>query len=159
MKVRPVSAHDRERLAAILAEDTFVAGEVAVALELIDSAIGSAEAPHADYRVLVAADEADRAIGYVCYGPTPMTQSTWDLYWLCTARAARGRGVGGALVTRMEQELARVGGRRVRLETSVEEAYGAARSFYQRHGFVETGRIADFYKPADDLLILCKRLD
>ncbi len=162
--IRPVQAGDRPAIAAMLEADTFVASEVAVALELVDSALEHAGDARADYRVLVATDAgagagADGvAVGYVCYGPTPMTDSTWDLYWLCTAAAARGRGIGGALVADMERVIAAAGGRRVRVETSVEEAYGAARSFYERHGYLEVGRIPDFYKPGDDLLTLCKQI-
>ena len=158
--IRAVQAGDRPAIAAMLEADTFVASEVAVALELVDSAIEHGGDARADYRVLVAtdADAAGVALGYVCYGPTPMTDSTWDLYWLCTAAAARGRGIGGALVADMERAIAAAGGRRVRVETSVEEAYGAARSFYQRHGYLEVGRIPDFYKPGDDLLTLCKQI-
>ena len=158
--IRAVQAVDRPAIAAMLEADTFVASEVAVALELVDSAIEHGGDARADYRVLVAtdADAGGMAVGYVCYGPTPMTDSTWDLYWLCTAAAARGRGIGGALVADMERVIAAAGGRRVRVETSVEEAYGAARSFYERHGYLEVGRIPDFYKPGDDLLTLCKQI-
>ena len=75
-----------------------------------------------------------------------------------SARAGHRRWAGGALVADMERAIAAAGGRRVRVETSVEEAYGAARSFYQRQGYLEVGRIPDFYKPGDDLLTLCKQI-
>jgi hypothetical protein len=59
----------------------------------------------------------------------------------------------------MEAEILRLGGHRVRIETSQLEAYGSARSLYARLSYLEAGRIPDFYRPGDDLIILCKRLE
>src|SRR5437016_5604566 len=58
-------------------EALFTPAETSVALELVDAALAE---PSGEYRVTVA--ELDgRLAGYVCYGPTPMTESSWDLYW------------------------------------------------------------------------------
>ncbi len=146
---------DRSALEELIARDgLFTPDEVAVALELIDASLA---APGGDYRVLVA-DLADRVAGYVCFGPTPMTEGTWDLYWIATHPAMRGHGVATALVDAMESALRDAGGRLVRVETSHQEAYGSAHRFYQRHGFPEVARLRDFYKPGDDLVIMMKRL-
>jgi ribosomal protein S18 acetylase RimI-like enzyme len=130
--------------------------EVRCALELIDAALAD---PTGDYRVLVA-ELADgvRVAGYVCYGPTPMTEGTFDLYWIATHSAARGRGVGSALIERMEVELRAAGARLVRVETSHQELYGAAHRFYVRHGYPVVARLPDFYKPGDDLVTMLKVL-
>ena len=152
--VRTLQASDRSALAALVREDgLFTAAEVSVALELIDDALAETD----DYRILVA-EVAGRVAGYVCYGPTPMTDGTWDLYWIVTHRHARGRGVARALITRMEHELRDLGARLVRVETSQQESYGAAHAFYERLGYPCAARLPAFYKPGDDLLILLKRL-
>ena len=36
-------------------------------------------------------------LGYACFGPTPMTERTWDLYWIAVAPNAKRAGVGRAL--------------------------------------------------------------
>jgi ribosomal protein S18 acetylase RimI-like enzyme len=128
---------------------------VSVALELIDLAL--TEAGAREYRVLCAESEG-RIVGYVCYGPTPMTDGTWDLYWVVTHPDARGRGVARALVTRMEGELRGYGARLVRVETSKLDGYGAARAFYERLEYPVVARFADFYRLGDDLLVMMKRL-
>ena len=125
--------------------------EVSCALELIDSAL-SDPSRSGDYRVLVAigaGEKDDDVRGYICYGPTPMTQGTYDLYWLATDPAHRGQGIAGRLCQAMEEELRRAGGRLVRVETSTTDGYGAAQRFYSGHGYPEVARIADFYKPVD----------
>lgn len=124
------------------------------ALELIDLA---KTGDHPDYQVLVADKEGELA-GYVCYGPTPMTEGTYDLYWIASDPRFRGQGVGAALVAAMEGELRRRGGRQVRVETSATEDYGPARGFYRAMKYVEEARFRDFYKPGDDLIILRKPL-
>ena len=97
-------------------------------------------------------------IGYVCFGPTPMTRATWDLYWVVVDASARGRGVARALIAAMETDLAARGGGNVRVETSESEGYGAARTLYARLGYPEAARLADFYAPGDALLVYYKRI-
>lgn len=87
-----------------------------------------------------------------------MTDGTYDLYWVATDEAFRGRGAGRALTEAMEAELRGKGGRLVRVETSSTEAYGPTHGFYERTHFAEEARLRDFYRPGDDLVILTKRL-
>jgi ribosomal protein S18 acetylase RimI-like enzyme len=160
MDIRPVAAADRRGLEAVLRSDaTFRADEIAVALELVDAAIGRTD----DYCVLVATLPGQPGLsgdvaGYVCYGPTPMTASTYDLYWIVTHRTARGLGVAGALLAEMERALVRCGATAVRVETSQQESHGAARRLYARHGYPEVARLDDFYAPGDALVLYYKRL-
>jgi ribosomal protein S18 acetylase RimI-like enzyme len=134
----------------------FTKEEVSVALELIDAALAD---PDGEYRVLVAEGDGPWPLaGYVCFGPTPMTEGTWDLYWIVTQPEARGRGVARSLVERMEHELRARGARRVRVETSHLDNYGAAHAFYERLQYPVVARLPDFYRPGDDLLVMMKRL-
>jgi ribosomal protein S18 acetylase RimI-like enzyme len=155
MELRPIAAKDRESLAELLRRiDTFSPAEVSCALELIDLALRSNKS---DYHVLVAT-KADQVVGYVCYGPTPMTEGTFDLYWIASAPEVRGQGVGGALVAAMEGDLRRRKARLIRVETSAMEAYGPTRGFYEAMKYREEARFRDFYKVGEDLIILSKRL-
>lgn len=107
--------------------------------------------------MLVAA-KGDDVVGYICFGPTPMTEGTFDLYWIASAPEVRGQGVGGALVSAMEGELRRRKARLIRVETSAMEAYGPTRGFYEAMKYREEARFRDFYKIGEDLIILSKRL-
>lgn len=127
---------------------------MACALELIDAALTP---NNRDYQVLVAIREA-KPVGYVCYGPTPMTDGCFDLYWIASDPLVRGQGVGAALVSAMEGDLRRRKGRLIRVETSAMEAYGPTRGFYAAMQYKEESRFRDFYKPGEDLIILAKRL-
>jgi ribosomal protein S18 acetylase RimI-like enzyme len=157
MRIRRLTPPDRGDLSRLLAESgTFNEEEIRVALEVIDEAIAD---PGKDYHVLVAESGDGRVLSYVCFGPTPMTESTFDLYWIATHPAARGQGLASRLVRAMEAELTCNHTCTVRIETSQLESYGAARVFYDRAGYAEVGRIRDFYKVGDDLVIFAKRLE
>jgi ribosomal protein S18 acetylase RimI-like enzyme len=158
MRIRKLALPDRPALvAAIQSDATFSEAEVAVALELIDDAL---ERDGVDYlvRVAEAPDAPARIAGYICFGPTPMTRSTWDLYWVVTHAACRGRGVAGSLIGAMESELRERGATGIRVETSQTEGYGAARNLYARYQYPEVARLGDFYGPGDDLIVYYKRL-
>jgi ribosomal protein S18 acetylase RimI-like enzyme len=155
MEIRPITAKDRNGLAELLSRiETFSPPEVACALELIDLAL---KPNNPDYYILVALKN-DQPVGYVCYGPTPMTEGTFDLYWIASAPEVRGQGVGAALVSAMEGELRRRKARLIRVETSAMEAYGPTRGFYEAMKYREEARFRDFYKVSEDLIILSKRL-
>jgi ribosomal protein S18 acetylase RimI-like enzyme len=155
MDIRPIAGRDREPLAALIRRiETFSPQEVEVAIELVDITL---TAGTKDYTILVA-DRGGQLVGYVCYGPTPMTEDSYDLYWIASAPEVRGQGVGAALVSGMEGDLRRRKGRLIRVETSATEAYGPTRGFYASMKYGEEARIRDFYKVGDDLIILTKRL-
>lgn len=154
MEIRPVAKQDRESLSSLLHRiEQFNAAEVTTALELIDAAIAGSP----DYLIQVALKQG-KLVGYICYGPTPMTEGTWDLYWIASDPNHRGEGIGSALDSAMEAEIRARQARLIRVETSAEEAYGPTRGFYASMKYQEEARFRDFYKPGDDLIILSKRV-
>jgi ribosomal protein S18 acetylase RimI-like enzyme len=135
--------------------ETFRPDEVSCAIELLDAALAQAEGN--TYEVLVA-DDGGRVVGYVCFGQTPMTESTFDLYWLVVSAAERGKGLGRALVAGFEDHLRQRGARTIRVETSSLEGQGGASRFYETTGYRRVGVIPDFYRAGDDLLTFAKVL-
>ena len=150
MRTRLAASH-RAPLADLLRRTPeFTKDEVDVALELVDAALAGSP----DYRFVVDEDEASRAVrGYVCFGKTPMTESTYDLYWIAVDPACKRGGIGRALARAMEAEIAADGGRLVRVETAGLDAYEATRAFYDGLGYEVVARIRDFYARGNDLVI------
>ena len=97
-------------------------------------------------------------VGFACFGPTPSTDRTYDLYWIAVDRAAQGEGCGTVLLTEVERRLEALHARMLVVETSSRSDYTATRSFYLRRGYVEAARVREFYAPEDDRIILTKRL-
>lgn len=154
--VRSMSVADRPHIIRILRDTPgFKPSEVAVAEELIDSYLDDPSC--SDYHILVA--EVDSIVaGYICYGPTPLTEATWDIYWVAVARASQDQGVGSALMKSAEKDIMEAKGRLSIIETSSTPAYEKTRNFHFTQGYEAICRIPDFYAPGDDKLILQKRL-
>jgi GNAT superfamily N-acetyltransferase len=111
-----------------------------------------------DYEFVGAFGDADALLGYACFGPTPSTDGTYDLYWLAVDPGAQKQGVGRALVREVEQLLADRGARMLVAETSGRPGYARTREFYLAAGYVEAARVRDFYAPADDRIMLHRRI-
>ena len=160
MKIRKLNSSDRPAIEEVLRSDNiFTEDEVSVALELVDDAI-KAEGASPDYwfQLAVADENPGTVMGYICYGPTPMTDSTFDLYWIVTHKDHRGKRVAKTLVEHMEKDISQRGGGSVRVETSQKEAYGAARGLYDSCNYPESARFPDFYRKGDDLVVFYKRI-
>lgn len=159
---------ERGRVREILdATGVFRPDEVDVALELFDEAtngvgrdarqVGTTDAVDADYELLGAYADGTLA-GYACFGPTPSTDRTFDLYWIAMHPDAQGSGGGSRLLGEVEQRLRNRAGRLIVVETSSRDDYLPTRHFYEARGYSEAARIRDFYAPADDRVIYTKRL-
>jgi ribosomal protein S18 acetylase RimI-like enzyme len=132
----------------------FKPSEFKVAKEVIDSCLRDGD--DSGYFILVAEDNA-KIVGYVCYGPTPLTEGAWDVYWEAVAPNRKGQGIGGRLMKAAEAEIGKGKTRLILIETSSQPSYENTRQFYQRHGYKEIARVPDFYEPGDDKIILQKK--
>lgn len=153
--MRELQAADMSALTDILKRcRAFTEAEVACALELLETVLN--DPAQRDYRVAVANREG-RVLGYVLYGPVPLTEGTYDIYWIAVAPECQGQGVGRQLLAHAEEEIRGARGRLVCLETSSQGHYRRTRDFYRQAGYREESRIRDFYRPGDDRLTFVKR--
>lgn len=152
--IRPLRRDDRDQLRLLLCETGFFTEEeVAIAMELIDVVLDKPE--QKDYIINVC-EEHGQVLGYYCVGPTPATQSTFDMYWIAVKPSAQGRGVGKALDVHAERLLRSKQGNLVIAETSSQPRYESTRKFYTARGYAELARIRDYYRPGDDLVVYGK---
>ena len=150
--LRPVGRAQRARLERITAATgLFRPDEVAIAVELLDAAGDD------DYRFLGAYVD-DELAGYACWGPTPGTTGTYDLYWIVVDPARQRAGIGSQLLAAVEQRLTTDNGRLIIVETSSRADYAPTRAFYERRGYARAATIPGYYAPGDDLVIYLKDL-
>ncbi len=183
VRTSDIDASHRGRIAEILrATGVFREPEVDVALELFDETFmhpplrtGAAEPMDATRAGAAATHETDspfpldgylflgaftpeeKLVGYACYGATPDTDRTWDLYWIAVDPSAQGTGSGTILLSEVERRLSGLNARMLVVETSSRSDYGPTRGFYLARGYGEAARVRDFYAPADDRIIFTKR--
>src|SRR6266480_6794933 len=158
--IRPLVAADRSGVFRILENaGNFTPEEVATALELIDEWLELGE--HSGYLtyVMESVSEGDsEVLGYACFGPTPLTESTYDLYWIAVDKSKHRGGVGKRLLKFAEEEIVRRGGKMLLVETSSQETYGGTIQFYEKTGYELVGKINEYYEPGDDKLVFAKKL-
>jgi ribosomal protein S18 acetylase RimI-like enzyme len=154
--VRWMTASDKAAITQILKQiPEFETDEVPVAEELIDSYLQ--DSTLSGYYIMVA-DSDSKAVGYICYGNTPLTKGTWDIYWMAVSPAEQAKGIGKALMAAAEKEIEAREGRLILIETSSKPVYERTRRFHQAQGYELICCIPDFYSPGDDKLIYRKRI-
>jgi len=141
-------------LALIRATGMFTPDEIDVAEELIDISLDVPE--QKDYRIVVAENERQAVVGYLTWGPTPLSEGGYDLYWMAVSPDEQGRGYGKKLVRWLEAEVRKLDGRLIIIETSSQAKYQPTRQFYLNLDYKEVARVPEYYKPGDDRVIYAK---
>lgn len=155
MEIRELQHKDVEPLKRILqATNVFRDEEIVVAVDLMEATLGHTD----DYLQRTIVDDYNVAQGYYCIGLTPMTQSTFDLYWIAVNPEHRGKGLGRQLLKHSEELIRSMKGTLIVVETSSLPKYEPTRKFYVRNNYLEMARIRDYYAPGDDLMIYTKHL-
>ena len=157
-RIRVLKEADREKLQFILvATGAFVPAEIDVAMELID--IFLRNPGQKDYMIHCAVDDRDQPLGYVCHGPVPMTEGTFDLYWIAVSPDSQGLGIGSKLIEFLNETIRSQSGRMILADTASVASYQKTHRFYESNGFREVARVPDYYHQGNDRITYCKRLD
>ncbi len=152
VQLRELRSSDRAALErAIRSTAAFNEEEVAVALELIDAGLGGQRVD--PYLFVVAADERGEALGYSCFGRTPLTDGVYDLYWIVVHADAQRFGVGRKLLAATAARVRELAGRMIIIETAGKPEYEKQRAFYERVDCRLLARYPDFYRVGDDKLV------
>ena len=156
IKIRRADSIDRNDVLVFMANTGFFrSDEMEIAAEVFDDAVKKGEGGH--YQSFVAQAGA-KAIGWVCYGTTPCTVGTFDIYWIGVDKNIQAKGIGAALLEFAENKIRQQGGRLTVIETSSRDVYLPTRKFYLARGYREVTRVKDFYATNDDKVIYTKRL-
>lgn len=156
MTVGPSLPNDRSGvIAAARSAGVFTAEEMQVIGELFDDYLRDKEGTGYYF---ISYRDGDAILGFACWGPTDLTRASADLYWICTAREAQGRGVGAALFRAVEEEVCAIGRWIIIIWTSSRPEYEAARQLYLRMGCTLATRVRDFFDRGDDLCLFTRHL-
>jgi len=155
-KLRELQKKDRDGLEKILAGiPSFDQEDQAIALELIDIALNNPD--QIDYLISLAVDEKDWPVGYACYGHTPLTDGTFDLYWIAVDHNMAGKGIGTLLLKAVEDDIRKRNGRMLIIETSSSQEYEKPRQFYCKNNYPLIETIKDFYRTGEHRVTFIKR--
>lgn len=154
--LRDLRIEDRGPLQQMLYKiPSFDHEDQAIAMELISFALETKA--QKDYSFIVAVNDNDKSIGYVCFGPTPLTKGSYSLYWIAVDPEYAGRGIGTRLLKAAEENVHANQGRMILIETSSSQNYAATRHFYLKNGYALVETIPDFYRSGEDRVTYLKR--
>ncbi len=155
VRIRPTIREDYKSILGILkGTDNFTAEEIKIADELLNSYFN--DSLDSGYWTYTAVN--DKIAGYICYGPTPLTAGTFDVYWIAVDPSLQGQGIGSEMLNYAEDDISRHKGRLVTIYTSSQEKYSPTRNFYLKRGYHEGARVRNYYRPGDDLVIYVKQI-
>jgi ribosomal protein S18 acetylase RimI-like enzyme len=152
--IRPIVPEDREQLLRLVkAQTNFLPCEVEVAMEVIDETFNPAE----DYKTLAAVSDKGLLSGFISYGPIPLTERRYDLYWIAVDPVHGRYGIGSRLLAAMEKDLKQAGAGHIYIDTSSTDGYTKARAFYEKNGFHIAASLEDFYREGDHRILYLKK--
>jgi ribosomal protein S18 acetylase RimI-like enzyme len=156
LRVTP-RAGDAEAVRRLVAATGFFhPAEAEIAVELV---LETLAAPGTgDYHFLFADAAAGELAGYACFGPVPLTQGSWDLYWIAVGPELQGRGLGRRLLHESEARARAAGASQLFVDTSGRAQYAPTRAFYAACGYSVVATFDDFYAPGDAKVVYRRRL-
>jgi ribosomal protein S18 acetylase RimI-like enzyme len=130
-----------------------------VEIDILEEVLEAWERDPAKDYTLIELMDGGKVAGFAIYGPVPMTDFSYDIYWIVVDKTLQGRGVGHQLMELIESTLLNSSGKAIlRIETSGKKEYAYQQRFYQSCGYSLIGRICDFYEPGDDFLMYAKHI-
>ena len=125
--------------------------------ELLDDMFsGDSEPGNQQEFWLVYEDSGSVAVAYCA--PEQMANGVWNLLLIAVHPDRQGQGVGGQLMTRVEEVLRGMEIRLLLVETSGTDEFTKTRHFYEQIGYEQEACIRDYYDVGDDKVVFRKQL-
>ncbi|MBN2611840.1 MAG: GNAT family N-acetyltransferase [Bacteroidales bacterium] len=128
--------------------------EIDVAIEIIETTLEKGEET-AGYQFIIAENDGTM-LGFSCFGKTPCTEASFDLYWIAVHKTVMNRGIGGVLLEKCEEFIKKMHGINIWIETSSRDIYLPTRNFYEKKGYTLEAELSDFYAKGDNKVIFRK---
>lgn len=146
---------DKEDIKNLLISTGFFHGyEIDVAVEIVEITLEKGEEA-AGYQFIIA-ENNDEMLGFTCFGKTPCTEASFDLYWIAVHKSVMNKGIGGILLGKCEDRVKNLKGNNIWIETSSRDIYLPTRKFYEKKGYSIEAELKDFYAPSDNKFIFKK---
>lgn len=130
--------------------------EVNIAVELVEENLEKGEEASGYSFIMVELEH--NPVAFACYGKTPCTADSFDLYWIAVHQSHKGLGIGKQLMHLVEQNIALSSGKNIWIETSSRELYEPTRQFYIKLGCDIVAELPNFYGENDHKVVFLKRV-
>ncbi|GAB4290446.1 MAG: hypothetical protein Kow0068_15870 [Marinilabiliales bacterium] len=134
----------------------FYDSEIDIAQELAQENIDKGEEKSGYIFNLVEID--NKVVGFTCYGKIPGTADSFDLYWIAVHNSQRGKGIGKILMNLAVEDIKRMQGKNIWIETSSRPIYEPTRQFYLKNDCDIIAELPEYYGPKDNKVIFLKKV-
>ena len=130
--------------------------EIDVALELAEENLSKGEEMSGYNFIMVEKD--NKPVAFACFGKTPCTADSFDLYWIAVHQNQKGNGIGKLLMKQIEEDIKTLGGKNIWIETSSRPLYDPTQKFYLKSGCELIAELPGFYGQNDNKLVFLKKV-
>ena len=130
--------------------------EVEVALELAQENLTKGE-EKSGY-IFIITEHDDRVIAFACYGKNTCTFHSYDLYWMVVHQDQKGKGIGKIMLKMVDEDVARLGGKNIWIETSSRQLYEPTRAFYEKTACEKVAELPDYYGENDSKVVYLRKV-
>jgi GNAT superfamily N-acetyltransferase len=152
-----INPDDRKFIEEILrSTQFFYEFEIETALEIADETLEKGT-EKSGYFWMKVTDE-NELIAFANYGKNDFSVHSWELYWIAVHQKSRSRKLGSVLLRALEDDIRKMGGKILWIETSGRPLYAPTEGFYQSNGYELQASLRDFYGQGDPKQIYSKVL-
>jgi len=124
-----------------------------IALEVLQDSVNNPTCGYNSFTAML----NDKPVGWICFGQTPCTIGTFDIYWIAVDPNIQRCHIGSKLLEFAENQITKQGGRIMIIETSGSEKYKPTQKFYEKNGYILAANVDDFYAENDPKMIFTKK--
>ena len=152
-----IKSEDRKSIEDVLrSTGYFYEFEIQTALEIADETLAKGS-EISGYYWLKITDE-DGVIAFANYGKNAFSTHSWYLYWIAVHQNSRNKKLGSVMLKAIEDNVKKLGGKILWIETSGRPLYASTEGFYRKNGYQLQASLKDFYGPDDPKQIYSKVL-
>jgi GNAT superfamily N-acetyltransferase len=130
--------------------------EIEIALGLAMDSIG--QTPEISGYHWLRVNNEDGLVAFANYTKNLFSVHSWDLYWLAVHENSRHKKIGSTLLNAVEEDVKKMGGKILWVDTSGRPLYASTESFYRKNGYDLKASLKDFYAPGDPKQVYSKIL-
>lgn len=158
MAIESVATSDRIALLSIaVSTELFSCEDAELLLGGVLDGLAFGTLPDGHQAVACRLDPNGPLVGWAYFAPDQHASGVWNLWWIGVTPNSHGTGAGLQLLQHVEKVIASQECRILIVETSDSDALARARRFYGRHGYMECGRIPDFYAEGESKVTFARR--
>jgi GNAT superfamily N-acetyltransferase len=154
---KEIKSEDRKSIEEVLrSSGFFYEFEIETALEIADETLAKGSEESGYYWIKVT--DEDGVIAFANYGKNAFSTHSWELYWIAVHQNSRNKKLGTVMLKAIEDDIRKLGGKILWIETSGRPLYASTESFYRKNGYQLQASLKDFYGPDDPKQIYSKVL-